>query len=125
LSACSTTLLAQRVDAVGRRDGLEPGGVPVANVLDVTQPVVGQADAAILERGHDATALRMADDDDVADLDDVGRELDHRQAIQVRVDDDVGDVAVDEQLADRGRRAVASGTGCRRSRSRGTSGPAA
>jgi hypothetical protein len=28
-----------------------------------------------------------------------GRELDHRQAVEVRVDDDVGDVAVDEQLA--------------------------
>jgi hypothetical protein len=41
----------------------------------------------------------MADDDDVAHLDDVGRELDHREAVEVRVDDDVGDVAVDEQLA--------------------------
>ncbi len=43
----------------------------------------------------------MADDDDVPDLQHVGRELDHRQAVEVGVDDDVGDVAVDEELARR------------------------
>ena len=46
-----------------------------------------------------AAAAVVADHDDVLDLQHVGRELDHRQAVQVRVHDDVGDVAVHEQLA--------------------------
>ena len=100
--------------------------MPVANVLDVAQPVVGEADAAVLERGDDAAALRMADDDDVLDLEHVGRELDHRQAVEVGVDDDVGDVAVDEQLARREvDQLVGRARGCRRSRSTGTAAPAA
>ncbi len=41
----------------------------------------------------------MAADDDVLDLEDIDRELQHRQAVDVGVADHVGDVAVDEQLA--------------------------
>src|SRR5882724_4923340 len=49
-------------------------------------------------RAHTAAAV-VAADDDVADLDDIDGELRDRQAIQVGVDDNVGDVAVDENLA--------------------------
>ena len=41
----------------------------------------------------------MADDDDVAHLQDLDGELHHRKTIQVRVDDDVCHVAMDEHLA--------------------------
>src|SRR6185436_14902862 len=41
----------------------------------------------------------MATDDDVLDLQNVHGVLEHRQAVEVGVDDEVGDVAVDEQLA--------------------------
>ncbi len=91
--------LAEGVDALRGRQRLEPGGMAVAHVLDVADPVVGQADAPVLERGPHPAALRMADDDDVQHLQHLGRELDHREAIQVGMNDDVGDVAVHEQLA--------------------------
>ena len=92
---------AQRIDAAPQRQGVEPLLVPVAHVLDVADPVVGKADAPVVERRGDAAAVRVADDDDVLDLQDIGGELDHRQAVQVGMDDDVGDVAVHEQLARR------------------------
>ena len=41
----------------------------------------------------------MAADDDVFDLEDVHGELQHGKTIEVGVYDDVGDVAMDEQLA--------------------------
>ena len=91
--------LAKRIDPPLGRDALEPRGVPVANVLHVTDPVVGQADPTVFEGRDDAAALRMADDDDVAHLQHVGSELDHRQAVEVGMGDDVGDVAMHEELA--------------------------
>ena len=41
----------------------------------------------------------MADDDDVLHLQHVDRELDYRQAVEIGVGNDIGDIAVDEQLA--------------------------
>ena len=69
------------------------------HVLDVAQPVVGEADAPVLERRRDAAAAVMAADDDVLDFQHVHGELHHGEAIEVRMDDDVGDVAMDEQFA--------------------------
>ena len=52
-------------------------------------------------RGADAAAAVVAAHDDVLHVEHVHRELDHRQAVQIGVDDDVRHVAVDEQLARR------------------------
>ena len=71
------------------------------DVLHVAQPVVDQAERLAVERGAHAAAAVVADDDDVLDLQHVDRELQHREAVEVGVHDDVGDVAVDEQLARR------------------------
>ena len=51
-----------------------------------------------IRRTHPAAAV-VAAHDDVLDLEHVDRVLQHRQAVQIGVHDDVGDVAVDEQLA--------------------------
>ena len=70
--------------------------MPIPYLLDVADPVVGQADSFIRQRRDNSTAIRVADHDDVLDMQDIGGELNHRQTIQVRVDDDVGDIAVNE-----------------------------
>ena len=69
------------------------------HVLDMPQPVVDEADALVLQRRGDAAAAVVPADDDVLDLQHLDRELDHRQAVEIRVDNDVGDVAVNEELA--------------------------
>ena len=62
-----------------------------------SQLSIRPSDAA-MRRPHAAAAV-VAADDDVLDLQHVDGVLQHRQAVQVGVHDDVGDVAVDEQLA--------------------------
>jgi hypothetical protein len=69
------------------------------HVAHVPQPDVDQSGAVAIECRLDAAATVMADDHDVFDLEDIDGELDHRQAVEIGVHDDVGDVAVDEQLA--------------------------
>ena len=71
------------------------------DVLHVPQPVVDEAVRRVLERRPDAAAAVMADDDDVLDLQDVDCVLEHREAVEVGVDDDIRDVPVNEQLARR------------------------
>ena len=65
----------------------------------MAQPVVGESDALILQRGRHAAAAVVPAHDDVFDVQHIDRKLHHRQAVQVGVHDDVRDVAVDEQLA--------------------------
>ena len=69
------------------------------DVLHVTEPVVDQAERLGLVRRAHAAAAVMADDDDVLDIEGLDRVLEHGEAIQVGVHDDVGDIAVDEELA--------------------------
>src|SRR5690606_2738026 len=73
--------------------------VLVLDVLDVADPVVGQAHPGAVQRRADAAAAVVADHQDMFDLEHVDRELDHRQAVEVGVHHHVGDVAVDEHLA--------------------------
>ena len=63
------------------------------------QPVVDQAEFFLLERRAHASAAIMADDDDVFDAKHIDGVLHDRKAIQVAVDDDIGDVAMDEDFA--------------------------
>ena len=73
----------------------------LCDIGDMPQPVVGQADACTGQAGMYATAAVVADDQDVFDLEQVHRELDHRQAIEVGVGHDVSDVPMHEHLAGR------------------------
>ena len=78
---------------------LQVRDVALGHVLHVPQPVVDEAERLALPRGADAAAPVVADDDHVLDVQHVDGVLQDRQAVQVGVHDDVGDVPVDEQLA--------------------------
>ena len=82
-------------------DRVEDRRVFLHHVADMAQPVVGQADAGVVQAGVDAAAAVVADDQDVLHLELVDRVLDHAQAVQVAVRHHVGDVAVHEHLARR------------------------
>ena len=73
----------------------------LANVFDVAQPIVAQSEPVAPQRRLHAAATVMSADNHVLDLEDFDRELHDRQTIQVVVDDEIGDVAVDEQFARR------------------------
>lgn len=62
------------------------------------QPRVDQAELLVVQGRGDATARGVPADDDVLDLEVLDGELDDRQRIDVSVDQDVGDVAVAEDL---------------------------
>ena len=71
----------------------------VVHVPYVAQPVVDEAHLTALERGLHAAAAVVAADDDMLDLEDVHRVLQHGEAVEVGVHDDVGDIAVHEEFA--------------------------
>ena len=71
----------------------------LCDVLHVAEPVVGQPDSVAAQRGPDAAAAVMPAHDDMLHFQDIDRELKNREAIQVRVDDEVRDIAMHEDLA--------------------------
>jgi hypothetical protein len=91
--------LAQAAELLLVRHRIELLPMHVAHVLHVAQPVVDEPELRTLERGLHAAAAVVAADDDVRHPQHVHGILQHRQAVQVAMDDDVGDVAVDEELA--------------------------
>ena len=80
-------------------EGVDVGGVLEADVLNVAEPIINETDAALVERGGDTSAAVVANNDDVLDAEDIDAELEAGEAVQVGVDDDVGDVAMDEKFA--------------------------
>jgi len=70
-----------------------------AHVLDVTEPVVREADPSALEGRFHATAAVVTDDHNVFHFEHIDRVLNDREAIEVGVNDDVGDIAMHEHLA--------------------------
>jgi hypothetical protein len=71
----------------------------LANILYVAKPVVDEAMPFLQNgRSHGAASV-VATDDDVLDLEDVDGKLHDREAIEIRMYDDIPDVAVNEQLA--------------------------
>jgi hypothetical protein len=73
--------------------------VPQVHVADVAQPVVDETERLGRHRRAHTTAAVVTADDHVLHLEDVDRVLEYRQAIDVGVLDDVGDVAMHEHLA--------------------------
>ena len=71
----------------------------ISDVLNVAQPVIRQANPLAADHRADAAAAVMADNEDVLHLEQIDRQLDDRKAIQIRVDDHVGEVAVHEHFA--------------------------
>ena len=92
--------LAQPLPArvrVGER--IQFPGVRLAEGADRGDPALQRIGRGRPEGRLDAPAAIVAGDDDVPDLQDVHRVLQDRQAVGIVGADDVGDVAVDEQLA--------------------------
>ncbi len=79
-------------------DPLQSFGMFLADITNVPQPVVDQSEAQIFTGGFDSATAVVSTDNHVLDLQDGNRVLDDAQAIEVGMDDDVGDVAVDEYL---------------------------
>ena len=71
----------------------------VVYIMHMTQPEVDDADPVALQCGTDAAAAVVADDHDVLHFQHINGVLDHRQTVEVGMDNDVGDVAVHEDLA--------------------------
>lgn len=75
--------------------------VQTRHQTDASQPVVDQAMAEIFQGRADAAAAVVAADDDVLHLEDIDRILQDGQHIEIRFRDDVGDVAMHENLSRR------------------------
>ena len=91
---------AEHVQALGFVfDRVQYAAVSLVHVLNVAQPVVDQSHLAAKKRGANAAAAVVAADHDVLDIEHFDRVLNHGQTVEVRVDDDVGDIAVHEQFA--------------------------
>jgi hypothetical protein len=71
----------------------------LANILNMANPIIAQTEPITPERSLHTAAAVMATHNDVPDLEQLDRELHDRQTIQIGVNNDVGDVAVDEQLS--------------------------
>ena len=82
-------------------EAVELIGIEADDVLDMPQPVVDQAMFAVLQRRLHPTAAVVTTDDDVLDAQDIDGELQHREAVEVGMDDDIGDIAMDEDFARR------------------------
>lgn len=77
----------------------EPGAVLLANVFDVPQPVVREAEPMAALDGANAGAAIVATDNDVFDLQHIDGELQDRETIEVAMRHDIGEVAMNEHVA--------------------------
>ena len=85
--------------AARRRKRAQAWLVFQANILNMPKPVVAQAHSSFRERSLHAAATVMSADDDVFDLQHIHGELHDGQTVQIGVDDEIGDVAMDKQFA--------------------------
>ena len=69
------------------------------DILDMAQPVVDQPEPPVLNRRLNPSATIMADDKDMPYLQDVDGELQDGQTVQVRMNDDISNVAMNEHFA--------------------------
>ena len=72
--------------------------VLLQHIIDVAQPVVGQPHPLPAKSSLNTPAAIMTTDDDVLHLEHVDGELHHREAVEIRVNDHIGHIAVDEKL---------------------------
>ncbi|GMV55846.1 MAG: hypothetical protein AMXMBFR6_16510 [Betaproteobacteria bacterium] len=75
--------------------------MPRAHIMNMLQPVVRQTDLRAREYGLDTATTVMTYDHDVPDLQHIDGELDDRQAVQITVHNEIGDVSMHEYLAGR------------------------
>ncbi len=73
--------------------------VQIDDLMHIVQPEIGNADALLLQSSGHPAATIVSNHHDVLDLEHVDRVLDDRQAVEVGMHHQVGDVAVHEDLA--------------------------
>ena len=91
--------LAEAIHTVGPVETVELRMLQVRDVLHVAEPVVDEPPPDPVQGRLHAAAAVVAAHDDVFHMQSVNRVLEHRQTVEIRVHDEVGDVAVDEHLA--------------------------
>ena len=74
----------------------EPSLMEIANV---SQPIVDQPVGTAFQSGSYSAAAVMTTNDDMFDLQDLHRVLQHREAIHIGMNDKIGDIAVHEQFS--------------------------
>ena len=71
----------------------------IANVMHVMQPVIGKTQALVKQRRPDSAAAIVTDHHDVLHLQNVNGVLYNREAVQIGMHHDIGDVALYKHLA--------------------------
>lgn len=69
------------------------------DIANVTKPIIDQSVRLTFHRGPHATATIMPTNDDMFDFQYLYGVLKHRKTVHVRMDDEVGDIAVHKELA--------------------------
>lgn len=69
------------------------------NVSDVAQPVVDKAEVVVFHGRSDASAPIMAAYDNVADIEDIHGKFEHREAIEICVGADVGNIPMNQKFS--------------------------
>ena len=70
----------------------------IANIVHMVQPVIGKPDTLIKQRCAHTAAAVVANHHDVLHFQHVDGELNHREAVEIGMHHDVGDIAVNEHL---------------------------
>ena len=70
----------------------------VLHVLNMTQPVVAQAQPIASKRRLYAAATIVSTHDDMADFENFDGKLHDREAVEVRMHDQIGDIPMDQQF---------------------------
>src|SRR5215213_2904817 len=79
-------------------DAIQRGFVALVNILQVTQPVINQAELFVLHgRRYTPTAI-MSADDDVFDGQHLDGILDDGEAVEIAVNNQISDVTVNEDF---------------------------
>lgn len=91
--------LAEGVQLRGAEDALHGHDMLMMDIANVTQPIIDEAQLAALQGSLDAATTIVPTDDDVFDLQDIDGVLQHGEAVQVGVNDEVSDVTVHEELS--------------------------
>ena len=91
--------LAQAIEADDLLESVQVLAVLVSNGMYVLQPLVAQAESAILQCRFNATTSKMTADNDVPHLKHIDGILNHRKTIRIIQRDHIRNVAVNEKFA--------------------------
>ena len=69
------------------------------DIIDMTQPVVHKSDTFLTQGCHDTTASIMTAHDDVLYLQHIDGKLDDRKGVEVGMDNNIGNIAMDKDFS--------------------------